>query len=300
MKIDPRLVIAFCVIAEEASFTRAAARLRVAQPWLSTRLRKLESTLGFRVLERDTRKVALTEQGERLFNAARTLAAASETFDALATQLRKSDPQCLRIGAPPYTKGLPERRELIDRFAARFPQTRIELQTGWSLGLQAMLREGLLDLALGVSEYDPDLCDGLLLRELGLSLTVARDHPFTARERVTPADLAGQVVHVFTRSLNPALWDRFYAPLVLAGVHLVERPEVAEGGFEHMTAQDAPTAFLYLGTDAPSATTKAVPVRTGSPAPLHLMRRRNDARPAVAAMWEIGLQIAGLASDIGP
>ncbi|MEL0251381.1 MAG: LysR substrate-binding domain-containing protein [Novosphingobium sp.] len=226
-----------------------------------------------------------------MFNAARTLAAASDTFDALAAQLRKNDPQCLRIGAPPYTKALPERREMIDLFTTRFPGTRIELQTGWSLNLQTMLRAGSIDIALGVIAFDPDFCDGLLLRELQLSLSVAQDHPFARRGRVEPSDLSGQTVHVFTRSLNPVLWDEFYAPLRTAGANLVERPEVAEGGAEHMAVMDTPAAFLHLGNESSSSTTSSVLVECNSRAPLYLLRRKNDLAPSIAAMWDIGTMI---------
>ena len=47
MRIDPRLIIEFTAVAEEASFAKAAARLRIAQPWLSARIRRLEELLGF-------------------------------------------------------------------------------------------------------------------------------------------------------------------------------------------------------------------------------------------------------------
>lgn len=57
---------AFATVADEGSFTRAAARLGVSQSALSQTIRGLEERLGMRLLSRTTRSVAPTEAGERL------------------------------------------------------------------------------------------------------------------------------------------------------------------------------------------------------------------------------------------
>ncbi|RKN47961.1 LysR family transcriptional regulator [Micromonospora endolithica] len=57
---------AFRAVVEELSFTRAAARLRIAQPALSVRIRRLERELGTRLLERTTRSTRVTPQGRAL------------------------------------------------------------------------------------------------------------------------------------------------------------------------------------------------------------------------------------------
>lgn len=59
MKRDLRLTLYFAAVAEEGSFTRAAERLRIAQPWLSTQIRKLQDQLGFALFARTTRRVPL-------------------------------------------------------------------------------------------------------------------------------------------------------------------------------------------------------------------------------------------------
>ena len=59
-------LLAFLAVAEERSFTKAAARLGVSQPALSYTIRQLEARLGVRLLARTTRSVTPTEAGERL------------------------------------------------------------------------------------------------------------------------------------------------------------------------------------------------------------------------------------------
>src|SRR5271167_4929299 len=72
---------AFMAVAEERSFTRAAAKLGTSQSALSHTIRRLETRLGVRLLTRTTRNVAPTEAGERLIG---TLAPA---FDSIGAQL---------------------------------------------------------------------------------------------------------------------------------------------------------------------------------------------------------------------
>ena len=72
---------AFLAVAEERSFTRAAAKLGTSQSALSHTVRRLEERLGLRLLTRTTRSVAPTEAGERLIETLRP------AFDEIGTKL---------------------------------------------------------------------------------------------------------------------------------------------------------------------------------------------------------------------
>lgn len=87
--LEPRLLRAFVTVAEELHFTRAAARLYVAQQALSRDVRRLERDLGCELFVRSTRRVTLTADGERLLPYAR---AALQAQDDLLTAARRSRP----------------------------------------------------------------------------------------------------------------------------------------------------------------------------------------------------------------
>ena len=76
--MELRQLAYFVAVVDEAHFTRAAERLRIAQPAVSQQIRRLETELGERLLHRDRRTVALTAAGEALLPHARAALAQVE------------------------------------------------------------------------------------------------------------------------------------------------------------------------------------------------------------------------------
>src|SRR3954453_7479695 len=88
----------FVAIAEERSFTRAAERLWVAQPGLSTQIRRLESELGVQLFDRHTRGVDLTDAGELFLERARTALAAADVARSTGHDLAAGLVGAVRLG----------------------------------------------------------------------------------------------------------------------------------------------------------------------------------------------------------
>ena len=125
-------IIAFLAVANESSFTRAAAKLGVSQSALSHTIRGLEERLGLRLLTRTTRSVAPTESGERLI---RTVGPRLEEIDAELTalsELREKPAGSIRITTGEHAADAiiwPALAKLLPRY----PEIKVELTVDYGL-----------------------------------------------------------------------------------------------------------------------------------------------------------------------
>ncbi len=117
---------AFMVVAEERSFTRAAARMNISQSALSQTVGRLEARLGVRLLTRTTRSVSTTEAGERLLEGLRPAFDQIESQVSALTALREKPAGTVRI-----TTGQHAARTVlmpvVERLLLEFPDVNVEL-----------------------------------------------------------------------------------------------------------------------------------------------------------------------------
>ncbi|MFF3465597.1 LysR family transcriptional regulator [Streptomyces sp. NPDC002619] len=191
--LDPRLLSAFVTVAEELHFTRAAARLYVAQQALSRDVRRLERELGSELFVRTTRQVTLTADGERLVPFARRVLAAQDDLLAAFGQAR---PLLVDLNSP----GLVTGRRVLHRARELAPDC--ELMARYESGLTgaaAELLAGRLDASFGrFAGLDPALRTGLEqqpVRYEPMAVVLPDDHPLAARKTVPLSSLAGETVY---------------------------------------------------------------------------------------------------------
>ncbi len=116
----------FVAVVENGGFSAAARKLGISKSAVSKRINHLEDHLGVRLLHRTTRKLSLTEAGERyLEHAAEALAAANQAEDAV-TELQGEPQGQLRINAP-MSFGRLHVAPLIPKFLKRYPRLQIDL-----------------------------------------------------------------------------------------------------------------------------------------------------------------------------
>ena len=125
-------LLAFVAVAEERSFTRAAAKLGVSQSALSYTVRRLETRLGIRLLNRTTRSVAPTEGGERLL---RTLRPAFDQIDTELTalgDLREKPAGTIRITTNDHAANT-ILWPAISRLLPNYPDVKVEIDVNYGL-----------------------------------------------------------------------------------------------------------------------------------------------------------------------
>ncbi|MFG2782307.1 LysR family transcriptional regulator [Streptomyces prunicolor] len=193
--VDPRLLRAFLVVAEELHFTRAAARLYVAQQALSRDVRRLERELGAELFVRTTRQVTLTADGERLVPYARRVLGAQEE---LLAAFRGVQPRPLLVDL--NSPGLRTGRRVLHRARELAPEQ--ELMARYESGLAGAARElmaGRLDVSFGrFAGLEPGLRAGLdhqLVRYEPMAVVLPEGHRLAALAEVPVDALAGEAVY---------------------------------------------------------------------------------------------------------
>lgn len=177
--MDLRQLRYFVTVVEEANFTRAAARLHLAQPGVSAQIRQLERDLGQPLLDRSGRRVTLTEVGEAVLPYARAALAAAEgvrrTVDEFTGLLRGQVRVGLVSGAATHEFDV---AGVLADFHDAHPDVEISLTEDTSQRMLAALHRGELDIALlGLADEQPPP---------GTSVQIVVDEPLVAA--VAPGD----------------------------------------------------------------------------------------------------------------
>ncbi|RPF40864.1 DNA-binding transcriptional LysR family regulator [Streptomyces sp. Ag109_G2-6] len=227
--VDPRLLRGFLAVAEELHFTRAAARLYVAQQALSRDVRRLEQALGATLFTRTTRAVELTADGERLLPHAREVLRA---HDELAAAFAGPPPALL---VDLNTDGPTTGRRVLDRARELAPGH--ELMARFESGLThaaAEIAAGRLDVSFGyVAGLDPALRARLAHRPVRyepLAVLLPEEHPLAARESVPLAALAGETVYAGAGNPRTLEWTGLARELFAGrGIALAPPAPVAIG-----------------------------------------------------------------------
>lgn len=292
--MDLRQLRYFVAVAEELHFSRAAARLSLAQSSLSTQIRALEREIGGPLFVRSTRHVELTPAGVTLLaDARRTLASADAALDR-ARAVARGESGSMTIGSlGPAPGGI--LAPLLARFNGRHPGLRVTVRAFDFTDTVDGLRERHADCAfLYLPLSDPDLEVTPLVSEQRMVVLPA-GHRLARRRQLRPADLADETFVAHPPSV-PEEWRDHW--LLTAengrrpptGPHAADKIEnwlllIANGEGVDTAPAVISRYFAWPGI-------VYVPLVDAAPCTLAIVRRRDNPDPLVAELITLAVEVA--------
>jgi DNA-binding transcriptional LysR family regulator len=207
----------FAAVGETLNFTRAAARLRLAQPALSRQVSDLEDELGVDLLKRTSHGVILTEEGKLFLEEARAILKRADESIAKVRALARGEFGELQIGYVP-----PLDLHMLPRALAEFHKTnsgvKVVLHDLGSDDICNELRNGTLHLGLMMQPSEESTA-GIQFEEIGrypFFVAMAAGHRLLKMKNISPATLASEPLAVLSRKRNSEfhrILNRVFAPL---------------------------------------------------------------------------------------
>ncbi|MFF0060688.1 LysR family transcriptional regulator [Streptomyces sp. NPDC005279] len=291
--LDPRLLRAFTAVADELHFTRAAARLYVAQQALSRDIRKLERELGVELFVRTTRRVTLTADGERLLPYARRVLQAQD--ELLVAAAGASRPLLVDLNGEGMASGrvLARARELAPEceLMARF-------ESGLT-GAAAEILAGRLDVSFGrFAGLEPGiraLLSHQPVRYEPMAVLLPHDHPLATSPRIPLNALAGETVYAGAGNPRTLEWTDLARRLFAGrGIAIAPPAPVAVGAEEFRRVMAKTRNPVLAVVDFPAMPDTVLrPIVDPVPlSPLSLVWRRGLRHPGVDALRAAAAQLA--------
>jgi DNA-binding transcriptional LysR family regulator len=272
----------FVAVAEERSFTRAAERLWIAQPGLSTQIRRLEAELGIKLFERHTRGVDLTAAGELFLERARAVLAAAELARSTCRDLEDGLAGSIRLGvagemAWRHTAGL------LASFVDDRPGVELTVLESHGGTLLRDLRDGRLDAVLAPSMFASGELHPVCLGQERWQVLAGGSHPLAhTRGPVAASELDGEHV-IVTGHRDGLAYDRAVSELL--GEFAVT-PTPLRGGAGHALFAAVSSGEAVALTTCPRAPLDELVARPLDPVrrvDFTLLRREQTPAPALAA-----------------
>ncbi|MBV7275622.1 LysR family transcriptional regulator [Clostridium sp. PL3] len=194
----------FIAVHDELNMTAAANKLFMTQPSVSQAIKELENYYGVVLFERLSRKLYVTESGEKLYQYASHII---KLFDEVEDSLKEDKLQKkLKIGAN-YTVGVSLIHKYIEKFKRLYPNSDIMVSVNKSSILMEMLRRNELDIAL-IEEIENklDLIQEVFYSDRIIIVAHPKHHLFSKKE-VTAYDIVNE--HLLLREKGAGVRDLF-------------------------------------------------------------------------------------------
>lgn len=140
-------------ISQTGSLTAAAKKLYVSQPSLSQMLRQIEDEIGLQIFDRSVSPFRITYAGEKYLEAADAIISANAQLERQLHEIRNDHSGRLRLGIS-VSRAMQVMPLVLPTFIEQYPDVKLELTECGSAGLEELLNNGQIDLAMAAIESD--------------------------------------------------------------------------------------------------------------------------------------------------
>ena len=198
----------FLMVAEERSFTRAAARLGIAQPPLSAQIRQLEEEVGVPLFRRLPQGVELSAAGSAFLDIVQGMPSLTYRATEAALRAARGEAGAINLGFTPSLAFNGAVTSTIAAYHRAYPDIALGLEETNTARLLEGLREGSIDAAfLRPYESDGETLDLIPICKEPMIAALPDGHPAAADATVELKQLAGDSILLFPRQIGPRLYD---------------------------------------------------------------------------------------------
>jgi DNA-binding transcriptional LysR family regulator len=287
----------FIAVAEELSFSRAAIKLHVAQPSLSTQIKALEDEVGARLFERDKRHVSLTPAGRRFQSRVASVLSLADSAKAEARSTERGQLGTIDLGYTALSMFSTALPHAIRRFREQEPNVVITLRELTSLEQLHELGERTLDVGV-LRKVDVSAPKGISIVEwyrTPLVAAIPKDHPRAASDSVSLSDLKNEAFIMYPRQAGTGIYWQVMNLCTAAGF----RPRVVREVLESSTIIGlvaAGVGIAIVPADMNCIQFSGVVYRriidSGAYSTLHLAKREGDRNERLRSLYRVLKQFA--------
>ena len=191
----------FCTVAEQRSFSKAAAAHGLTQSAVSQAMQHLEESLGVQLIDRSKRPLVLTTAGKTYLRGLRGVLRSYERLEAEVRGLSKRLSGQITVGTI-YSVGLSYMPEATEEFARLHPEVDVKVEFGSSQRVVEMTSEGEVDFGLVSFPKNTKTIQYVLWQQEPMRLVCSADHPLAGQNEVALSQLMSIEMVGFQRDLQ--------------------------------------------------------------------------------------------------
>lgn len=188
----------FFAVVKYNGFTNAARRLRLSQPAVSLQVRSLERELGLQLLDRASRRIVLTRQGEVLYEHAQRLFEAEEDLNRVLWDPKRLESSRLTLATNQSVAAhiLPQKLAV---YTVQLPNVEITIHNLSTREVLEGVLEGSIDVGVVLIDPGHPALEARPVIPYDMVLVTPRDHPLGTRRRISLKDIAAYPLISYTK-----------------------------------------------------------------------------------------------------